>query len=112
MFTWLNSNLVHNLLNTVVLVMTSVTAVAVMTGCTSDEVSGALECSQSILPPTVTLPVVAGMMVVKLVMNMVRDGIGGMASEQPPVSDGVTTIVVPTTGPLVKEIAIEVVTKK
>lgn len=109
---WLNSNLIHNLINGATLVLATVTTVAVMTGCTADPVTKALECSASFLPPTITLPVIAGMMGIKLVMNMVRDGLGGLLKVQPPVSDGTATVVVPTTGAAVKEIAVAVTTKK
>lgn len=80
----MNSNLVHNILNILIAVMGLLTAVMVATGCTSLP-TGALECSQSWVSPTYTSIAVAVMGGLKSVINIARDGFGGLFAVQPPV---------------------------
>lgn len=89
---WLNANFGHTILTYAALALSGVTAVAVMSGCTKDPLTEALECSASLLPPTITLPMVAGIMVIKLVIGFVRDGPLGMFKQQPPVVTSVPVI--------------------
>lgn len=94
---WLNANFMHTILTYAIATVGAVTTVAVLTGCTTDPITEILECSQSILPIQIAAPLVLGIAGVKLVIGLVRDGPLGMFKVQPPVSDGITTIVVPTT---------------
>lgn len=65
----MNSNLLHNILNVVM----ALTAIALL-----PEV-------QAILPPELAVAVASGAATVKLVINVIRDGITGLVKEQPPV---------------------------
>ncbi len=80
----MNSNLVHNVLNVASLVLAAATAALIASGCTAD-VSGALNCSASWINPVYTTGAIAAVQVVKLAINVVRDGLGGLVKPQPPV---------------------------
>lgn len=84
---WFNANFFHSLGTYVIAGLGAVTTAAIWTGCT--ETTVALECSKSFLPPTVTIPAIAAIALVKVVISLVRDGPLGMFKEQPPV---VTTL--------------------
>jgi hypothetical protein len=64
-----NTNLIHNILN----IAMALTAIALV-----PEV-------QSILPPSVAVAVASGAATLKLVINVLRDGLAGLAKNQPPV---------------------------
>ncbi|MFC3074907.1 hypothetical protein [Shinella pollutisoli] len=82
----MNTNLVHNLLNVLIALVGLVTTVMLATGCTTI-VTGALECSQSWLSPTWASVAITAMAVLKGAINVLRDGISGLAKVQPPVVD-------------------------
>lgn len=65
----MNSNLFHNILN----VIMALTAIALL-----PEV-------QSILPAEIAVAVASGAATLKLIVNVLRDGLTGLAKEQPPV---------------------------
>lgn len=65
----MNSNFFHNILNVVM----ALTAVALL-----PEV-------QAILPPEIAVAVASGAATLKLVINVLRDGVTGLVKEQPPV---------------------------
>lgn len=65
----MNTNLVHNILNFIM----ALTAVALL-----PEV-------QAILPAEIAVAVASGAATLKLVINVIRDGISGLAKSQPPV---------------------------
>lgn len=65
----MNSNLTHNILN----VLTLVVAILGMPEFTS------------IIPDAYALPLIGAMQGLKLIINVVRDGITGLAKQQPPV---------------------------
>lgn len=65
----MNSNFFHNVLNVVM----ALTAVALL-----PEV-------QAILPTEVAVAVASGAAALKLVVNVLRDGVTGLVKEQPPV---------------------------
>lgn len=65
----MNSNFFHNILNIVM----ALTAVALL-----PEV-------QAILPPEIAVAVASGAATLKLVINVIRDGVTGLVKEQPPV---------------------------
>ena len=81
----MNTNLLHNLLNVAIALTGGVTAFLLATGCTTDAATGVLECSQSWIAPDIAASVTAGLGVVKIVINVIRDGISGLAKSQPPV---------------------------
>lgn len=80
----MNSNLFHNIANVLIALGGLVTAILLATGCTTLP-TGALECSQSSISPTITAAIVTGLSVLKLGVNVVRDGVGGLTKPQPPV---------------------------
>lgn len=108
---WLNANFMHTVLTYAIAAVGAVTTVAVLTGCTTDPVTAALECSRSVLPVTIAAPLVLGIAGVKLVIGLVRDGPLGMFKVQPPVADDVKTIIIPVVGVEADKVAIDVVAK-
>jgi hypothetical protein len=79
-----NSNLFHNILNVLIALISLMTAVMVAIGCTTT-LSGGLECSKSIIDPAYTSIAVAILGGLKTVINITRDGFGGLFKTQPPV---------------------------
>lgn len=82
----MNSNAVHNILNVVIAFLGLVTAILLATGCTTLS-GGDLECSKSFIDPTYTTAAIAILSAVKTVINVMRDGVGGLIKKQPPVRD-------------------------
>jgi hypothetical protein len=80
----MNTNLVHNILNVVIALLGGVTAFLLATGCTTLP-TGQLECSASWISPTITSILVLVLGVAKSIINIVRDGVAGLAKPQPPV---------------------------
>ncbi|AGB73749.1 MULTISPECIES: hypothetical protein [Rhizobium] len=79
-----NTNAIHNLPNILIAVLAAVTAFLIATGCTQ-LTTGLLECSQSWISPTYTAAIVAVLGASKTLINVVRDGFGGLIKPQPPV---------------------------
>lgn len=82
----LNTNLIHNILN---LLIVALPAVLIGTGCTQ-LLNGDLDCSASWLDPTYTLWGVAALGIAKFALNFLRDGIGGLWKAQSPVRSDAT----------------------
>lgn len=80
----MNSNLFHNIANIASLVLAGATAVMIASGCTTLP-TGGLECSASWINPAYTTYAIMALQGLKLVVNVVRDGIGGLSKPQPPV---------------------------
>lgn len=81
----MNTNLVHNIINIVMIVLAGLTAVLTALGCTSLP-TGDLECSNvQFLSPTLATAIITGLGIVKVLINVVRDGFKGLTKEQPPV---------------------------
>jgi hypothetical protein len=80
----MNTNLIHNILNVVIALLGGVTAFLLATGCTTLP-TGQLECSASWISPTITSIAVLVLGVAKSIINIVRDGVAGLAKPQPPV---------------------------
>lgn len=80
----MNSNLIHNVLNVLIALLAGATAVLLATGCTTLP-TGVLECSQSWISPSVTSIIVMGLGILKSLINIARDGFGGLFKQQPPV---------------------------
>jgi hypothetical protein len=86
---WFNSNVVHNVLN----VLMAVNGFILYLGCTS--VNGVASCTQTWIPASMAASIVAFGAVLKIVINIGRDGFGGLIKAQPPVADSMTTVVTP-----------------
>lgn len=80
----MNSNLFHNIANIASLVLAGATAVLIASGCTTTA-TGALECSASFINPAATSLAVMALQGLKLVVNVIRDGVSGLNKPQPPV---------------------------
>lgn len=79
-----NSNLIHNVLNVAIALLSAITAFLIGTGCTT-LATGAIECSGSWINPTWTTAIVAVLGVAKTLINVFRDGFAGLTKPQPPV---------------------------
>jgi hypothetical protein len=80
----MNSNLAHNLLTAAMVLVAATTAGLSALGCVS-LANGALDCSDSVVPPAYSGAIIAGLGVVKLLINVFRDGVSGLTKPQPPV---------------------------
>ena len=81
----MNSNFFHNILNLAIALTAALTAFFLATGCTTLITTGALDCSASWIDPKWTTIAITGMGVLKVVINIARDGFGGLIKPQPPV---------------------------
>lgn len=80
----MNSNLFHNISNILSLVLAASTAILMASGCVTLP-TGAFDCSGSWINPAYTTGVIAIIQFLKMVVNIVRDGFGGLVKQQPPV---------------------------
>jgi hypothetical protein len=80
----INSNLFHNVANIASLVLAAGTAVLLASGCTTNA-AGVFDCSGSWINPAYTTGAIAALQTVKMAVNVVRDGFGGLVKSQPPV---------------------------
>ena len=80
----MNSNLFHNIANVLIAVLAMLTAGLLATGCTQ-AVTGVLECSASWIDPVYTGMAIAALSGLKMIVNVARDGFGGLVKPQPPV---------------------------
>ncbi|AYG66743.1 MULTISPECIES: hypothetical protein [unclassified Rhizobium] len=79
-----NTNILHNVLNVLIALSALIVAILLSTGCTQ-LADGTLECSQSFAGPGYTAAVVAALSTLKIVVNIMRDGVAGLIKPQPPV---------------------------
>lgn len=77
----MNTNLLHNILNVLMLTV----GLATLLGCTTTAL-GAIDCSGSWLGAQTGALLTSGFAFIKLAINVLRDGIGGLGKPQPPVS--------------------------
>ena len=82
-FSMFNSNLVHNLINVVIILVSAITAGLSAWGCTSLP-TGAIDCSASTIPPQYSGALIALLGVLKMLINISRDGLAGLTKPQPP----------------------------
>ena len=78
----LNLNLIHNLINVIIV---GLGAILLSSGCVTDAVTAALDCTKSWIDPkytTIAITVLGGL---KVVLNIFRDGLFGLWKVQPPV---------------------------
>lgn len=80
----MNSNLFHNIANIVNVVLAALLAGLVATGCVASA-SGVLDCTASWIDPTIIGYALLAVNVLKIAVNVIRDGIGGLFKKQPPV---------------------------
>lgn len=78
---WFNTNTIHNVLN---VLMGILVAALIASGCTQDA-TGALECSKSWISPALTVWLIGASVVLKIAINIFRDGLNGLTKPQPPV---------------------------
>jgi hypothetical protein len=79
-----NSNAFHNAANVASLLLAAGTAALLASGC-SQSATGVFDCSASWINPTYTAAAIGVLQTVKLGVNIVRDGFGGLIKPQPPV---------------------------
>jgi hypothetical protein len=84
-FRLLNTNFIHNLLN----VLIAVNGFVLYAGCNYNE-AGQATCAQAWIPAEMAVAMIAVAGPLKLVMNVVRDGIPGLFKQQPPVVSEIT----------------------
>lgn len=80
----MNSNAFHNLANVASLVLALGTVTLLWSGCTAT-VAGSFDCSTSFINPAYTTGAIAVLQVIKMGVNVVRDGVSGLTKPQPPV---------------------------
>lgn len=80
----MNTNLFHNIANIVMIALAAATAALLATGCTS-LTDGTLDCSGSFIDARWTSIAIMVIGVLKVVVNIGRDGLSGLAKPQPPV---------------------------
>lgn len=80
----LNSNAVHNALNVLLVAIGAIGAVLIYLGCVIND-AGAYDCSDASVNPAVLSIAALVIGTLKVMINVVRDGIAGLTKEQPPV---------------------------
>ncbi len=81
----MNTNLIHNILNVVNVVLAASVAGLIATGCVQNA-AGVIDCSASWIPASYVGYALMAINAIKLVMNVVRDGFGGLFKSQPPAA--------------------------
>jgi hypothetical protein len=76
----MNSNFFHNILNALIVIV----GLATVLGCTVN-VAGVYDCSASWLGAQWGAYLAIGFGALKIVINVLRDGLGGLIAAQPPV---------------------------
>ncbi|MGY5775578.1 hypothetical protein [Rhizobium sp. LEGMi135b] len=79
-----NTNALHNVLNVLIALSATMIAVLLATGCTQFA-DGTLECSQSFIGPGFAAVAAAALSTLKIIINIMRDGVAGLIKPQPPV---------------------------
>lgn len=80
----MNTNLVHNILNVMNVVLAGITTTLLTSGCVQ-AANGAVDCSASFIDPKYTAIALIATNALKLGINTFRDGLAGLAKKQPPV---------------------------
>jgi lysylphosphatidylglycerol synthetase-like protein (DUF2156 family) len=76
-----NLNLIHNLIN---LLIAALGAILIASGCVA-AATGTLDCTASWIPTQFTVIAITALSVLKVIMNLFRDGLTGLWKVQPPV---------------------------
>jgi hypothetical protein len=79
-----NTNLFHNIANVTSLALAGTTAMLLASGC-NQGADGLFDCSTSWIDPTYTTAAIAALQLIKIGVNVVRDGLDGLVMPQPPV---------------------------
>lgn len=91
----MNTNVIHNILNVILGALGVIIPILVKLGCV--ETGDTLNCSSASVPEWL-LPWLVGLAgaigIIKLIMNLVRDGFSGLFKQQPPVATDVKTVVI------------------
>lgn len=80
----MNSNMFHNIVNIVTMILAAATAGLIATGCVETP-TGALDCAASWISPKFTGIAIMVLQGAKIAVNVVRDGIANLFKPQPPV---------------------------
>jgi hypothetical protein len=78
-----NLNFLHNLINLLIVVLG---AALIGSGCVATA-AGGFDCTQSWINPTLTTWAITVLAALKVVLNVLRDGVFGLWKVQPPVID-------------------------
>lgn len=78
----MNFNLIHNILNVLIVALI---ASMIASGCTADAAGAVAECSQSFIPDWLSKWLILGASAGKVLLNVIRDGLGGLYKQQPPI---------------------------
>lgn len=77
----MNLNMIHNIINVLI---AALGALLIASGCVA-AATGALDCTGSWIPPEISVVAITALSVLKVVMNIFRDGLTGLWKVQPPV---------------------------
>lgn len=80
----MNSNMFHNIANLAMVALAMLSAGLMATGCVQNA-AGAVTCAASWLDPKLTMWGIGALGALKVLVNLVRDGFGGLFKPQPPV---------------------------
>lgn len=80
----MNSNLFHNIANALNVILAALVAGLISTGCVATA-TGGLDCANSWIPVAYVGYALVAVNLMKIAVNVVRDGIGGLFKQQPPV---------------------------
>jgi hypothetical protein len=81
METSMNLNLIHNVIN---ILIAALGAILISSGCVATA-TGALDCTASWIPPQIAMIAITALSILKVLMNVFRDGLTGLWKVQPPV---------------------------
>lgn len=80
----MNSNMFHNLANFASIGLAALTAGLLATGCVTTA-AGGFDCHASFFDPMWTVWAIGSIQALKILVNVARDGFGGLFKPQPPV---------------------------
>lgn len=80
----MNTNLIHNILNALIVLQGALIGGLMDSGCVSSA-PGVLDCSASFISPSIVAYAMAATAGLKIAINIGRDGLGGLFKAQPPV---------------------------
>lgn len=77
----MNLNLFHNVANVLI---AGLGALLIASGCVAST-AGALDCSNSWISPAIVASMITALAILKVIANILRDGVFGLWKVQPPV---------------------------
>lgn len=93
----MNTNAIHNIMNWIIGACGIIGTILLQLGCTN--VGENISCVSANVPTWLApwlIGIAGALGIIKSIMNLVRDGFGGLFKEQPPVADDTKTVVVTT----------------